>query len=248
MNKENLIEKYLHGTITDEELDVFLKLIEEDQSFADQLEIESVFYANRNKKIKSELLEVKEKQKNFSELKDERKTKIRKKRRFNPILIAALILLPVVAFIAIQTSLPSGDQHLVSQFLETPFEAPPSLMNDAPIKNDNWTKAQSAYKNNNFSEAAQLISALENRTEQQELYLGLSHLFNEQSNLNKSLTSLELVVNKPNGQFKDIALWYAALNTAKQGENEIAKKYLNEIVSSNSWNYKKAKQLLHQLN
>jgi len=52
------------------------------------------------------------------------------------------------------------------------YEAPPTLMNNGKSKLGSWQKSISLYKSKEFYEAAQLIQTIEDRSEEQELYLG----------------------------------------------------------------------------
>lgn len=248
MDKEILIQKYLHGTISDDELDTLLLAIEADKTFAEQLEIESVFYAKRNIQLKKELSELKSKSDSINKFKEERKLRTRKFQTLKPVLFLVLLALPLLAYFIIQNSNTQNQQNLVSQFLAVPFEAPPSLMNDDEVGKDIWALAQNAYKKDDFNLAASLISSIDERTEQQELYLGLSYLFDKERNLKQSMHSFDIVMNTQKGSFKDIAEWYAALNYSEQGLDQKAIDLLEKIVNSKSWNHIKAKLLLSELN
>jgi len=245
MDRELLIEKYLHGQLTDSEKELLVKEIQDDPSFGEELEIESTFYAKRNLEFKNELGLTG----NIEEqiLNEEQSTKTNSYNRNIFIVLLALLGIIAAAVLYNQNNKDSNQKmvRLAKSHLAVPFEAPPKLMNNDDVVTDDWSTAMIEYRKNNFEAAALKIMRIQKRTEEQELYLGLSQLFdNNEKNIIQSYESLNSVINLPNAQYKDIALWYAALNCIQQGKIAESKAHLNEIVVNNSWNHEQAKELL----
>ena len=237
MDKEILIQKFLHGTISEEEQLVLAKSVENDLDLKERLEIESVFYAQRNLALKDEL------KSETTALKTDSSTKY---------ILRALLLLGILA-ILISTGLYLFNQKskeentpelLVAEYLSRPFEAPPTPLGEKDKKEDLWEDAMTAYASKDFPTAINSILKIENRIEIQELYLGLSFLFNENQDLSNSLKSFNKVFTNPNGEFKDVAQWYIALNLFKQGKEKEAEFHLTQIVENDSWQNIRARKLL----
>lgn len=239
MDKQDLISKYLQGQLTDAEHHTLTELVDTDKAFAEELEIESAFYAKRNLQLKNELRSSKSSDKPDVG-----------SRSGLYILLASLLLI-IGAFILVRMCV-QPEQKLKEPnylaFLEQPFQAPAVSMGEETIQNDEWSRAIQAYRNNDFLECAQFLTAIPDRTDEQELYLGLSYLFSEDEQLvNNASSTLSHVINKSESKYKDIALWYVALSSLKQDDSASAQQHLQEIISSHSWNHERAAELLSQL-
>lgn len=240
MDKEALKQKYLHGQLSDAEHISFLELLEKDKIFADELEIETAFYAKRNLDLKTEL---------GLNTRPSTKNKVSSNLGRNLILLSLLLLITVFfarKFIYNNDATQIEDHYLVH--LEQPFEAPAVLLGQSEKSENDWNMALQAYKNDQFSKSANIISQLQSRTDEQELYLGLSFLFTEDNDLlNRSAQSFSKVINSSETKYRDVALWYASLTALKLNDNQQAIKYLEEIVSEEYWNHQKASVMLNSL-
>jgi len=85
MDKEELIQKYLHGQLSESESNRLSEMLDADPDLKEDLEIESVFYAHRNKALKQML-----KEKHFQGIKS--------KKRFALRAAAIILLLALPAF------------------------------------------------------------------------------------------------------------------------------------------------------
>lgn len=246
-DKEILIQEFLEGTITEEGRALLAKAVEQDPELAEQLDIQSLLYAHRNKSLKAEIKQVQgEKAKGKEGVIREGKLRQLFSRNWLDI-AASLFLVSVFIYYASQKNTGSLSEQLVISHLSQSFEAPPKLVGKVESPADDWIEAMALYRQEKFAEAAKKIEEITERTDEQELYLGLSHLFAVEPNETSALQSFEKVLDSPKDTYRAIALWYSSLGQLKVGEAEIAKDHLEEIVVKQSWNYQKAKRLLETL-
>lgn len=239
MDKQDLILKYLQGQLTGAEYRTLQELIETDKEFAEELEIESAFYAKRNLRLKNEI----------RSSADSDNSDVGKRSKLY-ILMASLVLV-IGSFVLVRMCVTPAEKIKEPNYLaylEDPFQAPAVSMGEEVNKDDTWSQAIQAYRQSDFLECTQFLTAIPDRTDEQELYLGLSYLFSEDEQLvNNASSTLSHVINKPESKYKDIAMWYGALSSLKQNDTTSAQQYLQEIISSQTWNHEKAAELLSQL-
>jgi len=245
MDKDKLFQKYLHGLLSDEEENELAQLIESDSELAAELEIEASIYTLRNKKLKEEISS--KKRAGTAEINQSSKEKVKSKpviRLLRPILIAASIILPFIYFGSQFLNPSSSETDLLSLYMSEVFEAPATLMNEANDSQETGNEAMKLYRSENFSASAEILENIKERSELQELYLGLSHLFKSQRDLDLSLNSLDKVLHKQGGKYRDIAIWYVAIIYHEKGMKGKSNQLLTEIVESKSWNHRKAQKLI----
>jgi TolA-binding protein len=107
-----------------------------------------------------------------------------------------------------------------------------------------WKKAMAAYKNNNFSEAAQQISSITTPTNEQNFYLALSSIYQDTPDFNKATPLFRDFVEKHDAVYEEEARWFLAYSLFKSGKKEEAKTVLTEIVVKKGYNYQKAAGIL----
>jgi TolA-binding protein len=107
-----------------------------------------------------------------------------------------------------------------------------------------WKKGIEAYKNNNFSEATQLINSITSPTNEQKFYLALSSLYQDKPDYNTASTLFLDFVVQNDAVYEEEARWFLAYSLFKAGKKEEAKSVLNEIVAKKGYNYEKAATIL----
>ncbi len=253
MNKESFIQKYLHEELTDSEYLEFVSLTESDPQFAEDVQIESILYAQHKQNLKKELIS-NSKLENFDIDRVEKKGKTSKLHSLFPLIrnIAAVFVLGFISYyLFTEKPLESSDTNsIASSYIETIHQPPPSLMNGNELNiDDPWTIGIESYKTQRFDLAKEQIELIPNRTNEQNLYLGLSRLYASDHNMNldKSISDFQSILSSNKSPHKDEAQWFLSLAYLEKGEVEKATTLLQNIVTEKSWNHKKALNLIESL-
>lgn len=109
-----------------------------------------------------------------------------------------------------------------------------------------WGEAKEAYQQKSYSEAAEKISQIAPKNQEQWFYLGLSHLYQSPSNYSKVIETLQ-EARKLDGRFKHEINWFLSLAYLKNEQLTEAKTELENIVKLNRWKIEEAKKLLKSL-
>lgn len=249
MDKESLIQKYLHNELVEQETILFNKLLIEDIEFAEEVELRSIFYAERNSKLKKvlerELTENQTSNTKVSGKKSSSNNRGKSLLRFITFLAVCLILLLVIRYFN-----NSGEKkNLVDIYLAEKHDPPPVMMDFSNQKENNWNLIIKAYQNENFEVVSEKIRELlktDNNNKKYKFYLGLSLLYSDPPEYLKSIQLFEeLIENDDNYRF-DEALWYCSLAKIKINNKPSASKYLELISDKKLWNYQRAIKLLEE--
>lgn len=134
---------------------------------------------------------------------------------------------------------------LFAKHLETPyFSSPENTRGGAKI---DWIKA---YQNRDYPQVVTLLQQLEQKSElsnEQKLYMGLAHLYQEDNHTTKAIQYLKAIQQKNPTLYNSTCNWYISLAYLKDGQKEKAKEYLQEITAKQSWKHQEAKQLLEEI-
>lgn len=238
MDNEKLIQLFLQGQLDKEGQKQLADLVVKDPEVASQLEIESAFYTKRTTSLKAEL-----KAANIS------KNDIDTTRRPTKVIklitsIAAALLVCVLCYFAINTNnIDQNHKTLASELLTQKHIAPVSLMGENTNK-ENWNKAIQAYKGSDYKSVIASISLIEEPTDEQILYIGISKLYLEKPDPKSAIKDFEKILMNKESIVSDQAQWFTALSQINLNNKVAAKKILTSIVQSKSWQYANAKQLL----
>ncbi len=107
-----------------------------------------------------------------------------------------------------------------------------------------WKKGMEAYKNKQFSEATQQLNTITTPTNEQNFYLALSLIYQNQPDYVKATTLFQDLVVQNDAVYEEEARWFLAYSLFKSGKKEEAKTVLNEIVAKKGYNYEKAATIL----
>lgn len=253
MNKQDFILKYLHGELTDEEHDSFVKLTESDQEFADNVKLESILYAQHKRNIKDELIS-KANIKSLSVTPEGVSSQKTKVRSLFPLIrnIAAIFILGFISyFLFIDKPVDSlNSTSVIANHLNDFHQPPHSLMSGIEVESDPWKIAIESYKQEKFELAVEQIEKIDKRTNEQNLYLALSRMYSDQqdTNLEISISDFETILKSDNKVHTDEARWFLSLAHLLNKDNAAAKIHLTQIVDTNAWNADKAASLLKELN
>lgn len=252
MDKQDFILKYLHNELTDKEYESFINLTESDKTFAENVKIESILYAQHKENIKKELRDNSniEHATSVHEAKADDKTTIR---NLFPLIrnIAAVFIFALITYFAfIDKPIDQSDSNsLAGNYLMEFYQAPPSLMSGVETESDTWNIAIESYKLEKFELAVEQIEKIENRTNEQNLYLALSRMYAQESgsDITNAISDFKNILSSNTKLHKDEARWFLALAQLELKNSTEAKQNLEHIVTTNSWNAKKAALLLTEL-
>jgi len=233
MKRQELIEKYVHGTLTEEERLTFNELISTDAEFAEEVrfqeDVKVVARHEDSDQFKQQLRSYENQRPSSS-----------KRRRW----VAAAILVALLAT-AYFTVFQNTNSKLFAEYFE------PYRNVVAPVVRGDQSEALSskaflAYENKAYKEAASYFSQLID-TENESYYT--FYLANCELALGQGTEAIVLLENyiATSGEFTDRAQWYLALAYVTTNENTKAKSHLERIVATNSYNHQEALQLLNHL-
>ena len=237
MKEHDLIRKYLHGELSLKEEQIFNELLSSNPQFADEVELQSVYYADRSSNLKTELQALKPK------VAETRSTS------FNKIaVIAVLLCLLLVLGYLFQNQRSENNLNYANIYLEETHPAPSVLMSgkDGDVL---WMECIQLYNDKNYNQAIEFFDKAIDRglhKQQSKLYIGLSFLYQTPPKLKKAISIfLELITSK--SLYSEEANWYLALAKLEQSKKDECLKLLDEIIIKKSWNHQKAKTLKESL-
>jgi len=214
MERDKLIQKYLHSELTDSEREDFLDLYEND-------DIENTPVHNINEQKQSKQL--------FLILRN----------------VAAILILGLTSFYFFNslshTESSDNFQVLVDSHIQDRHDPPYTTMNVDNELEDPW---KVAYRTKNYSVAIDQLSKIDNPLNEQILYLALCHMYVENPNIDKTVSTLKGLLANKNNVINDEAEWFLSLAYLQKGDISNGKSILEKIVSEKSWNHKKASELL----
>jgi len=237
MKNSNLIEKYLHGELDENErLELELK-ISKDPELANELEVQSVYYARRSSDLKKELLAYKPKSSAYFS---------------NKIIISLLILiaLSIISFSAysyLKSDTSKDKIHFAQEYITDKHPAPSVFMGDQQEK-ALWLESIEFYNNANYNKAAESFSkatGIKGKSNQALFYTALSFLYSDPPQYEKAINILKQLINTDSVNAEE-SRWYLALAYYQTNDISSAEKLLEEIVTAKNWNHVKAKQLLEK--
>jgi len=246
MDKQTLLQKYLHSELNDEEYKVFIDLVDSDPDFAEDVKIESVLYAKHKQDIKQEILNT-NKIKISSGLdvqKEKRKTLISIIRNVAAISILGLIM--YICYTNIQSNSPSY-QELVKAYISDTHVPPTTLRSSNDNETDFWLIGIQAYAQKDYDLAINNIQAISDRTNEQHLYLGLSKLYSTSVDPLTAIADFDHIIHNSIDYHKDEAMWYKSLILLEQGHQTDAIKILKELIEKKYWKYEDASLLLKSI-
>lgn len=239
IERANLIDRYLNGQLTEEEMSRFKKQSEEDAALKAELEnYEISREAIRNYGLRNELKSIRrtmlqEEVTNEDIAKPEAKTIPMWKYGLR---VAATILLILASFLAVQVATLSGENLYEDKAF--PYELTTSRNGNEVIDSQNQAIQQS-YASGNYQESIRQYESLSDPSITTTFIAGNAYLQLDQPE--KAITAFQEVLNINEQQdidlFKDDAEYYLALSHLRAGNYDQALAKFQEIKSSDS-NYK----------
>lgn len=236
MNKQELIENYFLGRLSEKEKQTFNDLLLTDLAFK-----ESFMLQENLQKV----IEVEEDE-NFKAMLEGFENELQpKSKNYTKWLVAAsvLVLFGLSYFALFQEN--STNEDLFAQNFE-PYRNVIQPIERSKISEDIKTKAFAFYEKGEYQDAILLFSELQ-KTEKENYFI----FYKANSYLAIKNTSEAIPLLKKyleiQGQFKDKAQWYLALAFLKEKNTNEAEKILHTIIRLKTYNHEKASLILNEL-
>ena len=244
MEKEHLIDKYVQGTISEDERLVLEKLKLEDPNIQKEIDLLS------DLKIVTEL----EDKTDLKNLLKETEAKLKqgetkviplfKKAKFW-IAAASIVLVVAIGITSLLNPFsPSLDELYAENFEPYKNVVNPSVRSDEDI--DAEKQAFITYENGNYSEALTQFKALYEDTSKSYFLLYQANCFMALSNTKQAIPLLE----KHSNEDTPLAIrskWYLSLAYLKEGNKKKARELLTEVISEGGFKTTAATRLLQKL-
>ncbi len=272
-----IIEQYIQGELQENQLDEFLKEVLQDKELKEDVEVQAFLKARetvQKKKrfkglVKEHNLQIdkpnlsvvdkdEDQQDNAFVAKEVKVKPIKEKQEaktswLNSSLLrvaASVLLFAVIGLLVFQYSQSgSSPQQLAQVHLVEHYNAPTILRNSTENVEENWQKAITAYKKEDFVQSATLIEKVIQQgkaNEEQFYYLGLSYLYQDKELENKAIKNFDKVRDS---LYLEAAQWYKGLALIKLGKEKEAKELLLQLQNTtDQQRKKKVEELLKALN
>jgi hypothetical protein len=240
MDKEELINGYFEGSLSQNQLKEVSSLLKTDAEFASEFEFQKELRTALKKEERSEL------KKMFSDLSAEQKTET-KVVQLRPWLAAACIamLLGVASWFYFSNGDINTDKLYAANFV--PYENVVHPIERGNELEDLKSQMFSAYEAQDYDLWFALLAQLETKQKGDYINFYNAIVYMKLENHEKAIPLLKGYINN-NGELDDRATWYLALSLLKFNEIEESKKALSILIEMESYKKKDAIKLLEDLN
>lgn len=239
MNKDRLLNKFLHAELTPVEEERFYQFIKTDKEFAEEVKIHSLLYVGRNLKLKKHLSDVDTTAyENSSQSQSLHYIRMLKN-------IAAIFVMAIVLLGIYQMLPEEQDAISIETILQDTYPAP-GLLASAEQDIDPWQQAIVYYTSKNYEDAKKQISQIAQPTVEHKLYLSLSEMYSIPPNYKIAIDILEEIAQDPDNMHLDATSWHLALAYINANQKESAKPLLISISESEHYKKSQAIEILHQ--
>lgn len=237
MNKEDLLNGYFENSLSDEELNLFEELLQNNADFKAEFEF--------RKDLKSALQHSKRAELKEKLRKHETQNSNLRKLVFNWRYVAAAVLVLGFGSYFILNNLQNSNDAFTQYYETYPNVVSPVVRADSSDTSLE-AKAFQAYENKDFKQAEILFSELF-KTQQHEyalFYQAMSYLEIE----GKTSDAISLLEKTEwSNEYKEKSLWYLAMAHLKMKNKQEAKKSLERLNELGNYRQEQVKQLLDQL-
>lgn len=242
MEHENLIDKYLHGTLTEIEKEQFESLLENSLIFSKDVamieNLKIIAGAEDRQQLRKSMADF--------ESKIDNEPKVFSLLSYKKYLVAASIaLILIITGLTLFNSFAANTDLLYAENFE-PYKNVVTPIVRGENENSDEFKAFTLYENKNYQEAAVQFGALFTVTQRPYflLYQGNSLLADNQ--VEKAIPLLEKHITYKD-QLSERGKWYLALAYMKQKRNKDATVLLKELIQNGSFKKSTAEILLKKL-
>lgn len=230
-----LLEKYLHGELSDAQVEDFIKYLESDEEYAEIVKIHCMMHAYRAKKLESYLINPLPETEGQGHIRITLLKIIRN--------VAALFVLGVMSYFSYCTFNNQKAQQIVEDFYSEPFISP-GLSLSFQKEESIWENAIGYYSDRKYEKSETEILKIDSLSIEQTLYLGLSKMYKQPPDFEGAITILERIKDHTNNLNKDATTWYLAVAYLKTKQTELAIAVLKNIASSEHYQKENALKAL----
>jgi hypothetical protein len=248
INYSKLIDKYINGEITEDELKLFENELKINPQLKAELELHKKIddaiinddLANFNKRMKNI-------HSDYTSSKVVHKTNFIQKNIYY--LVAAIIILfiAIASIVYFSNNKKLSNTEIYSMYFK-PYETINKRSAETITNDDIYKEALRNYDKENYSKAIKLFSQLFEQDDSYMaayLYAGISLM--ENNNFHEAEKSFQTIINNNNICYIQQAEWYLGLCYLKADKSKKAKKQFNKIVSRQGFYENKAKEILNKL-
>lgn len=240
MENETFIRKYLHAELTDEERKQFLLRVKSDSDFAEEVKIHSLMFKHRHNEF-AEYVVKSTNQK--TEIKESQNIILFKILRN----VAAIFILAGITYFSYNSlSRQSETSSPIDIAFNEPYISPGILQGEDNLGNS-WNKAIEYYSATEYKKSAQEILNIKNPSIEQQLYLGLSNLYQNPPKFEESISILTKIVDHPANLDQDATIWYLSIAYLKNNQKELAMPLLKNVANSRHYKHKEATDILNYI-
>ncbi len=241
MDRQVLLEKFLHRQLTDNEARELEALMQSDADFAEEVAVATALNADHNVRQKQEWKAMLAEQRAAAP-----QALPRSGRRIwlNVARLAAAVAVLIAAFFLFYPAQPSP-QQLAANYLKTPHLAPEVTRNQN-VDPASWNDIRTAYLDEDYRELIRLLRddiQAGNGTPQHTFYLGLGYLYQPEPDYEQAITALRSLIDR-SASFQEEAQWFLALAYLRNDQPEQAESLLRTIVDRQQWRSEEAAKLL----
>jgi len=235
MHKEELIEQYFSGHISEEAFLQLKTLLEEDDAFKkefySQLEIQKAIAQEKQAPLKERLKKLDQKP-------------IRKINWYRYAAAAAILI--AIGFIFYRSQ-PNFEKLYAANFEAYPNVIAPTVRDNGGSEEDEIATAFSYYDNRRYADAASAFEKLYKAKSKDYAFFYYSISLMAMGDTQKSITALENHDWTEPGNYQTISHWYLGLAYLKLQNKEKAKAHLEKVAHTSDPLAKKATELLKKL-
>jgi len=240
MDKERLIEKYLHKELTDQDLKSLNQLLETDQDFKDEFELRTILYADYKTTIKQDLLD---------SIPPDVQTRHQNRPSIGKFVIAAFITILAalaVYYASSKAKTSTNSSQIIAQYMDEPSRYPTVTKDDTIDPSNPWSIAKQQFIANDYKQFLKTIETID-LSDEQRYYKSLALAYQENPSYQAAIQILSVISDNEDSSFTEEANWFLALFYLKNGQVEEGKTILNQIIKSKAWKQKEAATLLKSL-
>ncbi len=233
MNNDILIQKYLKGTLTDDEQVVFEKRLETDSQFQEQVTFEKDVY---------QAIKIQQREVLKAEMRDwdNENNTVSYKKWF---LVASVLLLGILSYFMLPSKALSSTELYASNFEPYRNVLYPVVRDQKDLSIEE--KAFMYYENGYYEEFLKTIKQTKNTSEDFNFYI--ANALMASNKLSEAKSILERYIQNNNKRLLTKAQWYLGLIYLHENNIKKAKLLFEKVAAKNAFKAKEAKKLLEEL-
>jgi len=234
---DKLIDKYVKGIATLDEVEQVEQLMQDDPDMAKEVSFRQNLKSVASKADEEQFLSV---------LKGiEKNDKVSHSRGYL-YWIASVAAILIIGFIAFNFWPNKTSNDLFATHYE-PYRNVVKPVTRGETEMDSLSQAFYDYENKNYDKALSYLNALKERPESQVLEFYRAMIYIEQEEFDKAYQTLKLYTSQGEAKLKAQSLWYMALLNIRKGNIEEAKNQLQQLIDLGTFKASSARAILQEL-